>query len=354
MIDHIKISGYKSFREVDLHLTPINILIGANGAGKSNFISFFEFLSNLSEQKLQKHIALVGGEDKILHKGANVTPTLGFEVSFNNTEDVYSAQLEPASEGIIFNSETITSHHNKKQELPAFGRESKLKETDSQKAKHIMELLNSFRKYHFHDTGKNSPFTKMSHIENDQYFLYEDGSNLAAFLYNIKESHLTTYNRIVKVIQSIAPFFSDFFLQPNSAGYLRLQWQDQYSSTVYGANDLSDGSMRFIALCVLFMQPQLPSTIIIDEPELGLHPSAITKLAGMINIASRKNTQIIASTQSADLINHFDPEQIITVDQKEGESRFARLSATELSIWLDEYGIGDLWQRSLINGGQPK
>ncbi|RCW36765.1 AAA family ATPase [Marinilabilia salmonicolor] len=354
MIDHIKISGYKSFREVDMHLTPINILIGANGSGKSNFISFFEFLSNLSEQKLQQHIALGGGEDKIFHKGTHTTTTLGFEIRFNNDVDIYLAELEMASEGLIFNTEAITQFTNRKQNIPAFGRESKLKETDSAKARHILQLLKSFRKYHFHDTGKNSPFTKMSHIENDKFFLYEDGSNLAAFLYNIKETHLTTYNRIIKVIQSIAPFFSDFFLQPNSEGYLRLQWQDKFSSTVYGVNDLSDGSMRFIALCVLFMQPQMPSTIIIDEPELGLHPSAIAKLAGMFNIASRKSTQIIASTQSADLINHFAPEQIITVDQKEGESLLVRLNGPELSIWLDEYGIGDLWQRSLINGGQPK
>ncbi|MBZ4676294.1 MAG: hypothetical protein JG782_913 [Anaerophaga sp.] len=354
MIDHIKISGYKSFREIKISLSPINIFIGANGAGKSNFISFFEFLSLLSEQKLQKHISLQGGEDKIFHKGINTTTILDFEISFNNEEYVYLVELEAASEGVIFVSEAVKHFNEQKQELKTFGRESQLKETDAESVNKVRQLLKSLRKYHFHDTGKNSPFNKMSHIENDKYFLYEDGSNLAAFLYNIKETHLTTYNRIIKVIQSIAPFFSDFLLEPNSEGYLRLQWQDQYSSTVYGVNDLSDGSMRFIALCVLFMQPQLPSTIIIDEPELGLHPSAITKLAGMINIASRKGTQVIASTQSADLINHFAPEQIVTVDQKNGESLFASLNATELSIWLDEYDIGDLWQRHLINGGQPK
>jgi predicted ATPase len=194
----------------------------------------------------------------------------------------------------------------------------------------------------------------MSHIENDSYFLYEEGQNLAAFLYTIREENKTVYNRIVKNIQSIAPFFSDFFLQPNAEGFVRLQWQDRYSSNVYGASDFSDGTMRFIALTTLFMQPELPQTIIIDEPELGLHPFAITKLAGMINIVANRGSQVIVATQSADLVNHFKAEQVITVDQVDGESLFKRLSADELSHWLDEYSIGDLWQRNIIQGGQPK
>jgi len=194
----------------------------------------------------------------------------------------------------------------------------------------------------------------MSHIENDSFFLYGEGQNLAAFLYTIREENKTVYNRIVKTIQSIAPFLSDFYLQPNSEGFLKLNWQDKYSSVIFGPNDLSDGTLRFIALVTLFMQPDLPDTIIIDEPELGLHPFAITKLAGMIKSAAAKGTQVIIATQSVDLINNFSPEQIITVDQDEGESQFKRLQSDELNHWLEEYSVGELWQRSIINEGQPK
>ncbi len=173
-------------------------------------------------------------------------------------------------------------------------------------------------------------------------------------MYCIKEEDIKIYNRILKTIQSIAPFFSDFFLQPNADGYVRLQWQDKYSSNIYGANDFSDGTLRFIALTTLFMQPKIPETIIIDEPELGLHPFAITKLAGMIKSAASKGVQVIIATQSADLVNHFDAEQVITVDQVDEESRFERLNSGKLSQWLDDYSIGDLWQRNIIKGGQPK
>jgi predicted ATPase len=354
MIDYIKIAGYKSLREATIKLTPINILIGANGAGKSNFISFFEFLNALSEQKLKKYIALHGGEDKIFHNGSDTTSRIKLEISFNNSEYKYCAEIEMSSEGIIFNYETI--HHLKNEEfkLNSYGVESKLKEDCTDSATKITGWLQDFKIYHFQNTGKNTPFFKMSHIENDKYFLYEDGNNLAAFLYHIKKNYSHNYYRIIKVIKSIAPFFSDFFLEPNSEGYIRLQWKDQYSSTIYGVNDLSDGTLRFIALCVLFYQPKPPSTIIIDEPELGLHPAAIKKLAGLINIAAQKNCQVIVSTQSADLINNFKPEHIITVDHKNGESSFARLNSKDLSTWLDQYTLGDLWQRQLIDSGQPK
>ena len=153
--------------------------------------------------------------------------------------------------------------------------------------------------------------------------------------------------------ESIAPYFSDFFFQPNDEGYLRLEWQDKYSSNVYGASDLSDGTIRFIALTALFMQPDLPETIIIDEPELGLHPFAISKLAGMIQSVAAKGTQVIVATQSTDLMSYFNPDDIIAVDQHNGESVFNRLKQEDLDIWLTDYSLGDLWKRNIITEGQP-
>ena len=140
------------------------------------------------------------------------------------------------------------------------------------------------------------------------------------------------YKRIVKVIQGIAPFFHDFFLEPNETGSIRLQWQDKYSELIYGPNDLSDGTIRFIALTVLFMQPNLPKVIVIDEPELGLHPVAISKLAGLIKIAANRGTQIIAATQSAELISNFEPEDILTVNQYDGATKIERLDGENIKM----------------------
>jgi len=353
-MDYIEIRGYKSIKRAKVGLRPINILIGSNGAGKSNFITFFEFINNIYEQNTQQYVALRGGHDKILHNGSKYTNELFFEISLDNQKNDYSATLTAGDEQrLIFTGERFTWDRHCSTDLGSYGPESQLKRIRKVGVEYVQNYLTSYKKYHFHDTSKNSPFTQMSSILNDVYYLYEEGRNLAAYLYSIKEKHKIVYSRIVSTIQSIAPFFLDFFFYPNEENYVRLTWKSKYSDSVYSATDLSDGTIRFIALTVLFLQPVLPSSIIIDEPELGLHPVAIAKLAGMIQSVAAKNVQVIVATQSADLINHFNADDIITVDNLNGASNFNRLKEDDLKIWLEDYSIGDLWQRSIITGGQP-
>ncbi|MEZ5039405.1 MAG: AAA family ATPase [Saprospiraceae bacterium] len=351
-MDFIEIAGYKSIKEAKVELKPINILIGANGAGKSNFISFFEFLNNLYEQKLEEYVGLNGGVDKMLFQGQKITQKIKAYLSFKNGLNAYEFVLQPGHDSFIFTSENLL-YRGSPYNIQHYSPTSRLKTAGIPRARYIRSYLNQLKKYHFHDTGKNSPFNHLSSLQNDIYFLYEEGNNLAAFLFSIQEQYPKVYRRIIRMIQSIAPFFSDFFFHPNKVNLVRLQWTDKYSSTTYGATDLSDGTIRFIALTVLFLQPNLPETLIIDEPELGLHPTAIAKLAGMIKSVANRGTQVIIATQSSDLVSHFLPEDIITIDQVDGESRFNRLQEDDLSAWLEDYSIGDLWKRNIISGGQP-
>jgi predicted ATPase len=353
MIDYIDIQGYKSIKSAKVDLAPINILIGANGSGKSNFLSFFELIKNLYNQKLQNYIGLKGGEDKILYKGGKVTNVIKFKMEFDNGINGYAINLERGDNHFIFSNEYLIYEKKIDVDIANFGLEANIKQSSHFRAKYVIQYLDNFEKYHFHDTGKNSDFNKTSHVENDIYFLYNQGSNIASLLYHIRETQPVYYNRIVKVIQSIAPYFLDFYLVPNKEGFIRLQWQSKYSETIYGATDFSDGTIRFIALTVLFLQPKPPKIIIIDEPELGLHPFAIAKLAGMIQSVAAKGIQVILATQSVDLINHFEAKDVITIDQIGGESVFQRLDENKLNQWLDEYSIGDLWQRNIIGQGQP-
>ena len=352
-MDYLEVTGYKSIKSQKVALGPINILIGANGSGKSNFISFFDFLNRLCNKKLNDYIALSGGANKILHKGKKHTDTIRFKIEFDNGVNGYACTLTSGTDGFIFIEERLIYNSDRGTGINQSSREARIKETSNYRAKYVIKHLAGFRKYHFHDTSKKSPFSRLSHILNDSHFLYSEGSNLAAFLFKINQKHKKVYNRIVKTIQSIAPYFSDFYFGPDESDFVRLQWTDRYSDVVFGMTDLSDGTLRFIALTVLFMQPDLPTTIIIDEPELGLHPTAIAKLAGMIKSVSAKNCQVIIATQSTDLISHFLPKDIITVDQVDGESNFKRLSEEELHEWLDEYTIDDLWKRNIITTGQP-
>ncbi len=352
-MDYIDIEGYKSINKLHLVLNPINIFIGANGSGKSNFISFFDFLNKVYNQKLNEFVALNGGESKFLHKGKRVTNQITFKTEFDEGQNGYLFNIEAGTNGFVFTKESVIYKSDKGKRIDFNNSESNLKAEGSNRNQYVINYLNNLRKYHFHDTSSNSPFSEASHVENDIHYFYNDGSNIAAFLFSISEENKITYNKIIKTIQSIAPYFSDFYLKPNAKNYVKLQWEDKHSDILFGVNDLSDGTLRFIALTILFMQPELPNTIIIDEPELGLHPSAISKLAGMITSAASKGCQIILATQSTDLISHFEPQDIVTVDQKKGESLFKRLNPIELEQWLEDYTIDDLWKRNIISSGQP-
>ena len=349
-MESIDIKGFKSIKELQLPLKPINILIGANGSGKSNFLSFFELLQNIYRKNLQGYVALNGGVDKFLYNGSKVTQEIEGKLTF--PANSYSFTLKKGENNLTFSKETLSYYDNNYYEMSNFSTETYLHSSGMPRAEYIKDYLEEVRKYHFHDTGKNAPFHKTSNIKTDFLYLYSNGSNIAALLYKIKQEKPKTYNWILQTIQSIAPYFLDFVLNPNENGYIELLWRNKFSEQLYNTYNFSDGTLRFIALTVLLLQPKLPQTIIIDEPELGLHPFAIAKLAGLIKSASQRGCQIIVATQSVELINYFTPEDIITVDYKNGESVFERLDEASLAIWLEDFSLGELWKGNFING-QP-
>ncbi len=349
-MESIDIKGFKSIKELQLPLKPINILIGANGSGKSNFLSFFELLQNIYRKNLQGYVALNGGVDKFLYNGSKVTQEIEGKLTFSANS--YSFTLKKGENNLTFSKEILSYYDNNYYEASNFSTETYLHSSGMPRAEYIKDYLEEVRKYHFHDTGKNAPFHKASNINTDFLYLYSDGSNIGTLLYKIKQEKPKTYNWILQTIQSIAPYFLDFVLNPNENGYIELLWRNKFSEQLYNTYNFSDGTLRFIALTTLLLQPKLPQTIIIDEPELGLHPFAIAKLAGLIKSASQRGCQIIVATQSVELINYFTPEDIITVDYKNGESVFERLDEASLAIWLEDFSLGELWKGNFING-QP-
>jgi len=351
-MDFIKIEGYKSIRKLHLELKPINILIGANGAGKSNFISFFSFLKTAYDQQLQNFVAKKGGVDKFLYNGRKQTEHIFAHLKFGD----YFYEFKLGYGDTNFLVEDERSGRGNRFDFESWGvlvNELQVKTNTRELSPYIYRYLDGLKVYHFHETGEKSPFNTDCSI-GDNFVLQSNGANLAAFLYKLQQNDRIVYNRIIKVIQSVAPYFLDFDLRPNTEGseYIRLAWRDIYSENRYGAVDFSDGTIRFIALVALFLQPNPPAVIIIDEPELGLHPFALNKLAGLIQSMASRNTQVIFSTQSVELVNCFEPEDIITVDNK-GESFFNRLNKEQLSEWLDNYAVGDLWKQNLLNKGFP-
>ena len=363
MINRIRIEGYKSIRNLDLELKPINILIGSNGVGKSNFLSFFKLVNNLYERRLANFVLSQEGADNLLHFGSKITDNIYGKIQFINPEKrdnntfyfnllaTNNNNLFISTEGYGYNNSWDDDVHN------YFGtdniKESELILKSGYRYKYLKEYLSSLKKYHFHDTGEKSPLRSSSLVD-DNRNLKENGSNLPAFLYYLQEKHPKSFNRIEKTIKSIAPYFDRFELSPDrlNENMIKLEWKEiNQPEDYFNASHLSDGTLRFIALATLLMQPDLPEVIIIDEPELGLHPFAINKLSGLIRKASAIS-QVIISTQSVNFVDNFEPEEIITVDRENNESVFNRLESENLNNWLSDYTIGDLWQKNVIKG-QP-
>jgi len=161
------------------------------------------------------------------------------------------------------------------------------------------------------------------------------------------------FRSIEDAIRMVAPFFGRFNLHSDRLNptKIRLEWQEKGSDTYFDAHAFSDGTLRVISLATLLLQPELPTIVLIDEPELGLHPYAITVLAGLLRAASTR-TQLLVSTQSVTLVNQLSPEEIVVVDRKDGESTFRRLREEEIAGWIDDYSLGELWEKNVL-GGRP-
>ncbi|GAB4038931.1 AAA family ATPase [Spirosoma jeollabukense] len=353
----IFVSGFRSIQSVDLPIQNLNILIGQNGAGKSNFIEVFRFLHEIIDQRLQVYTAVKGGADKLLHYGSRETKEINIHLLLSDAHyriDLIAAESDRL---IIENEDVFSAVYNRAgdlagESLSEGSRESGLIKNEYWISRMVQEALDDWRVYHFHDTSAEAPVKKLSDI-NDTAFLRADAGNLAAFLGYMQQKSPKHYERIINTIQLMLPFFRDFVFRPNpyNEQKILLEWQDNQSDMRFNAGDLSDGSLRFICLTTLLLQPKLPNLILLDEPELGLHPTALALLAGLLKKAASR-TQVIVSTQSVNLVNAFTPDDIIVVDREDGHSTFRRLQTEALSTWLTEYSLGDLWEKNVI-GGTP-
>lgn len=355
-IRKISIRGYKSIRTLEgLELTKLNVLVGANGAGKSNFISFFRMLARLMASELNYYVAKSGGPDAILHYGRKRTPQLSAEMYFGNNG--YELTLEPTQgNSFIFAKEQFYWDYNGFH----FPLGSGHAETQSGNGRHpkvanyVVPSVKSWIVYHFHDTSDSAPMKQPCAL-NDNAWLRPDGANLAAYLYRLREQFPEYYLRIVDTVRLVAPFFADFQLRPNplDQNSIQLEWHEKGGDFPFLGHHLSDGSLRFICLATVLLQPDelMPATILFDEPELGLHPYAIELLASLMQQAAIKH-QLIVSTQSIELLNQFEARHVIVVDREDDQSTFKRLDEAQLSAWLDEYSLGELWKRNVF-GGRP-
>lgn len=364
-LTEVVISGYKSIsfdRPVTLSLGSINILLGANGSGKSNIVSFFKMLSYMMSKSFAHYVELAGTANSLLHYGIKKTPVMSGKLTFtdNASTDTYQFRLTSAApDRLIITEESVRWHRNgedKPYEVllePNF-KESSLSDSQDSVAKSIYGMLSFCKVYQFHDSSSEGPLRQACPIETSDY-LQAQGNNLPSFLYFLRENYKDSYDRIVSYVRDTVPQFQDFYLKP-VGNIISLRWVDNSANDyVFNAHQFSDGSIRFIALATLLLQPieTMPNVIILDEPELGLHPCAVAQLAQMVKDASI-HSQVIIASQSKDLVDHFDIGNIsiVEMDEKSLCTTVKTLKEEDYKLWLEHYTVSELWDKNII-GGRP-
>jgi predicted ATPase len=350
----ISLSGYKSIRELkEFRMSGgLNVLIGANGAGKTNFVRFFELLGHMFDPNkgLQNYVAARGRADAFLFRGMKVTPELSAHLRFGRNE--YKFTLRAADDRSLFFAQESAPFHGKWETENDHGNghlESHVaKVPDTAALKWVVETIRDWRVYHFHDTSPAAAVMGLCNIV-DNVMLHGNAANLAAVLMRMESAKPSNFGQISETIRQVAPFFGEFVLREVAPGLTQLLWKDRHSDLVYYPNQLSDGTLRYICLATLLLQANPPSTIIIDEPELGLHPYAIKLLASLLHEAAER-CQVIVSTQASLLLDELTPDQVIVVNQHDGESTLERLNPEKLADWLQEYTLGQLWEKNELGG----
>ncbi len=364
-LDSITVKGFRSIASLEkFAVRPVNVLIGANGSGKSNLLRVFEFLYEIKHGRLQTYVRQAGGAEQLLHFGSKVSSGIEIQISFAQGLQQYAIVLKPTEDDNLYPAAEGRSlpdgaRWRKPSDPPLSPRHTRREPGISKRlSKDLDELrvyLDRLHIYHLNDTSASSPIKKTAQLDDNSY-LRPDGSNLPAFLYLLKRKNPESYALIHGAFAQVAPFFDDFLLEPDplNEGTIRLAWKHKNSDQYFGASTLSDGSLRFIMLATLLLQPDkfLPSVILIDEPELGLHPYAITLFASLVKQASTK-ARVILSTQSSILLDHFEPEDVVVAERSAGATQLRRLECSQLQAWLEDYSLGQLWEKNEL-GGQPE
>ena len=348
-------TGFRSMSRTALDLRGLNVLVGPNGAGKSNVVACFKLINEMMGRRLQKHLATTGRASANLHFGPDQTPAMEIELQFEveNGTDAYIMKLARVfGDAMVFADETLVFHQDgyptpKVVRLGAGHSETLLSakaEEGDITAKTLRYLLNRCRVFDFHDMSPDARVRQRCSVS-DHRWIMPDAGNLAAVLYRLRSERPAAYEAITNEVRQLAPFFEDFDLAPGEAGGIALNWRHRSADKAFGPQQFSEGTLRAICLIALLLQPResRPLVIVVDEPEMGLHPKALDLVGSLFRRASRE-TQIVACTQSAELVDLFDPEDVLVVDRMNGATTFHRHEEEALERWIDSYvddGAGD-------------
>ena len=373
-IESLHVEGFRTLADFKIDDLPCaTMLIGANGSGKSNLLRFVEMLATtINDYRLNNFVQRHGGAGDQLF-GSNKTSKriraqIGVRTEWGQSDYRFAlAYSQP--DRFIFDYEAYRFTQDgcdaKRpwQEIGNGHTEAKIIEAaqsagsgggNIRTAKALARLFRRCEVYQFHDTSFYSPF-KTTCDPTENAYLRSDGSNLAAVLLRLERENPRRFKSICSFIQRIVPNFDRFQIEEDNTPFL-LQWRVKGMDKTIGAHLTSDGSLRFFALATLLNLPpeMLPDVLLLDEPELGLHPAAVVLVGHMIKVAARER-QVIVATQSPQLVDVFGLDEIFVLELENGRTGFHRYDKGKYfewlkEHWLDEYSTGELWEKNLIGG----
>ncbi len=365
-LTEIHIEGFCSLRDIELtKLGPVTVLIGPNGSGKSNLLGALRMVTMMATRSTGLFVGQAGGASALLHYGPQQTPVMNLRLEFETgtgTQNAYRVRLGyAAGEAFIFLDEQAGFREVEGDwrwiAAGAGHGESRIDEVSGETKipRAVQCLLKRLSFFHFHDTSYTSALRTNARFEDDR-FLRSNGSNLPAYLLSLRDSRIAAnqeaFRRIQELIRQIAPFLRELSPKAVDGGAVRLDWIDDRGE-VFGAHQLSDGTLRAIALFTALAQPvdRLPLFCTIDEPELGLHPAALHLFAELVRSASH-HCQIMLATQSPALLDLFEAHEVVVTERLDAATTFRRLEPEALTDWLADYRLSELYASNVL-GGRP-
>jgi predicted ATPase len=385
--DSIQVQGFRRLRDFHLRLEPLNVMIGANGSGKTSLLEVFSLLAASASGGLKETIHNLGGVNLNLTASEYSDTSAAEEMRFGLEKSVpgnaplkYSVSLRQAGANYQIPNESFTQHQDvtkpgphkhfdagygdvryydpaaRKLVIPAWEhdpQESALSQVPKmyQAPEDFRKTLASSTHYHGLDVGSRAP-VRLPQPMREAKLPGRDGEDLVSCLYWMREAGPDRFETIQDTIRAAFPGFERLNFPPVAAGTLALTWKEKGMKHPFFMHQLSEGTLRFLWLVTLLYSPGLTGVTMIDEPEVSLHPELLSILADCLREASQR-TQLIIATHADRLVRFLSPGDVVVMDvQEDGTTRATRAIDLNLDAWLDDYTLDQVWQHGTL-GGRP-
>ncbi len=379
-LKNISVKGFRRLHNIDLEMRNLTVMIGANGSGKTSFLDVFSILAASASGNLHQQLQLKGGLNEILTRGKARELEISLAMNVPDREPLkYRLALSPKGLSYEIREETLTQQsdiyapepfkyiQSDGLDIKYFSQEDRrllrpnwehnpLETSLSQVPKmyrepeNLRKSLASCTYYGALDVSEKSPI-RLPQAMRPAKLPGAKGEDLVSCLYDLRESDRDRFEFLENILSAAFPDFERLNFPPVAAGTISMTWTDRNFSQPIYLHELSEGTLRFLWLATLIQSQNLTTITLIDEPEVSLHPDLLRHLVYLMREAA-KHTQLIVATHSDRLIGFLEPHEVLICDTEEGEAKMTWADTLNLSKWLEDYSLDQVWAMNIM-GGRP-